>query len=164
MKTRSLLLVLLIVLVATFVVLNFEEILRPTPLNLGLSTVQAPMGLVLLGMLAAVLLVFLLALLYFQTAHVMEVRRINRDVAEQRQLADKAEASRFTALREYLQTELQAMAVRDTEASDKLHQKLEQVQKNLTTAMEQTGNGLHASIGELEDRMEHPTQTPGGRS
>ena len=147
MKTRSLLLVLLIVLVATFVALNFEEILRPTPLNLGLSTVQAPMGLVLVGLLAAVLLIFLLALLYFQTAHVMEVRRINRDVAEQRQLADKAEASRFTALRDYLQTELQAIAVRDTEAQDRLHQKLEQVQKNLTTVMEQTGNGLHASIG-----------------
>ena len=157
MKTRSLLLVLLIVLVATFVALNFEEILRPTPLNLGLSTVQAPMGLVLVGLLAAVLLIFLLALLYFQTAHVMEVRRINRDVAEQRQLADKAEASRFTALRDYLQTELQAIAVRDTEAQDKLHQKLEQVQKNLTTVMEQTGNGLHASIGELEDRLKKPT-------
>jgi len=115
------------------------------------------MGLVLVGLLAAVLLIFLLALLYFQTAHVMEVRRINRDVAEQRQLADKAEASRFTALRDYLQTELQAIAVRDTEAQDRLHQKLEQVQKNLTTVMEQTGNGLHASIGELEDRLEKPT-------
>ena len=56
-----------------------------------------------------------------------------------------------------LQTELQAIAVRDTEAQDKLHQKLEQVQKNLTTVMEQTGNGLHASIGELEDRLEKPT-------
>jgi hypothetical protein len=164
MKTRSLLLVLLIVLIGTFVALNFEEILRPTPLNLGLSTVQAPMGLVLVGLLAAVLLIFLLALLYFQTAHVMEVRRINRDVAEQRQLADKAEASRFTALQDYLQKELQAIAVRDSEARDNLHKKLEQVQKNLTTVMEQTGNGLHASIGELEDRMEHPTQTPGGRS
>lgn len=164
MKTRSLLLVLLIVLVATFVALNFEEILRPTPLNLGLSTLQAPMGLVLVGLLAAVLLIFLLALLYFQTAHVMEVRRINRDVSEQRQLADKAEASRFTALRDYLQAELQAIAVRDVEAQDRLHQKLEQVQKNLSTVMEQTGNGLHASIGELEDRLEHPTQTPGGRT
>ncbi len=156
MKTRSLLLILLIVLIATFVALNFEEILRPTPVNLGLSTVQAPMGLVLVGLLAAVLLIFLLALLYFQTAHVMEVRRINRDVAEQRQLADKAEASRFTALQEYLRQELQAIAVRDSEARDNLHQKLEQVQKNLTTVMEQTGNGLHASIGELEDRLEKP--------
>ena len=156
MKTRSLLLVLLIVLIATFVALNYEEILRPTPLNLGLSSVQAPMGLVLVGLLAAVLLIFLLALLYFQTAHVMEVRRINRDVAEQRQLADKAEASRFTALQDYLQKELQAIAVRDSEARDNLHQKLEQVQKNLTTVMEQTGNGLHASIGELEDRLVKP--------
>jgi hypothetical protein len=164
MKTRSLLLVLLVVLVATFVVLNFEEILRPTPLNLGLSTVQAPMGLVLVGLLAGVLLIFLLALLYFQTAHVMEVRRINRDVAEQRQLADKAEASRFTALQDYLQKELQAMVVRDSAASDKLHQKLDQVQKNLADVIEQTGNGLHASMGELEDRLEHPSQTPGDRA
>ncbi len=154
MKLRTLLLVVFILLIAGFVALNFEQILLPTPLNFGVTQVQAPLGLVLLGMLALVLVVFLAALVYSQTLHMMEVRRITRDAADQRTLADKAEASRFTELRQYLQTELQATAARERELAEKANLKLDQVQAALTQVVEQTGNGLGASIGELEDRLE----------
>lgn len=154
MKLRTLLLVVFILLVAGFVALNFEQILLPTPLNFGVTQVQAPLGLVLLGMLALVLVVFLAALVYSQTLHMMEVRRITRDAADQRTLADKAEASRFTELRQYLQTELQATAARERELADRMNLKLDEVQAALTQVVEQTGNGLGASIGELEDRLE----------
>lgn len=154
MKLRTLLLVVFILLIAGFVALNFEQILLPTPLHFGVTQVQAPLGLVLLGMLALVLVVFLAALVYSQTLHMMEVRRITRDAADQRTLADKAEASRFTELRQYLQTELQATAARERELADKVNLKLDQVQAALTQVIEQTGNGLGASIGELEDRLE----------
>jgi hypothetical protein len=154
MKLRTLLLVVFILLVAGFVALNFEQILLPTPLNFGVTQVQAPLGLVLLGMLALVLVVFLAALVYSQTLHMMEVRRITRDAADQRTLADKAEASRFTELRQYLQTELQATASRERELADRMNLKLDEVQAALTQVVEQTGNGLGASIGELEDRLE----------
>jgi uncharacterized integral membrane protein len=154
MKLRTLLLVVFILLIAGFVALNFEQILLPTPLNFGVTQVQAPLGLVLLGMLALVLVVFLAALVYSQTLHMMEVRRITRDAADQRTLADKAEASRFTELRQYLQTELQATAARERELAEKANLKLDQVQAALTQVIEQTGNGLGASIGELEDRLE----------
>lgn len=163
MKLRTLLLVVFILLIAGFVALNFEQILLPTPLNFGVTQVQAPLGLVLLGMLALVLVVFLAALVYSQTLHMMEVRRITRDAADQRTLADKAEASRFTELRQYLQTELQATAARERELADKANLKLDQVQAALTQVIEQTGNGLGASIGELEDRLERqslPRSTP----
>ncbi|EWS65767.1 hypothetical protein Y695_00980 [Hydrogenophaga sp. T4] len=110
MKIRTLILILFILLIAGFVALNVEQILQPTALNFGFTQVQAPLGLVLLGMLTLVLVVFLLALVYYQTVHLMEVRRITREVTEQRHLADKAEASRFTELRQYLQTEMQAAA------------------------------------------------------
>lgn len=158
MKLRTLLLVVFILLIAGFVALNFEQILLPTPLNFGVTQVQAPLGLVLLGMLALVLVVFLAALVYSQTLHMMEVRRITRDAADQRTLADKAEASRFTELRQYLQTELQATAARERELADKANLKLDQVQAALTQVIEQTGNGLGASIGELEDRLERQSQ------
>ncbi|WP_439586588.1 LapA family protein [Hydrogenophaga sp.] len=154
MKLRTLLLVVFILLIAGFVALNFEQILLPTPLNFGVTQVQAPLGLVLLGMLALVLVVFLAALVYSQTLHMMEVRRITRDAADQRTLADKAEASRFTELRQYLQTELQATAARERELADKTNLKMDQVQAALTQVIEQNGNGLSASIGELEDRLE----------
>ncbi|MBV1732481.1 MAG: LapA family protein, partial [Hydrogenophaga sp.] len=79
MKIRTLILILFILLIAGFVALNFEQILQPTALSFGFAQVQAPLGLVLLGMLTLVLVVFLLALVYYQTVHLMEVRRITRE-------------------------------------------------------------------------------------
>jgi DNA anti-recombination protein RmuC len=157
-----LLLVLFILFIAGFVALNFEQILQPTALNFGFTQVQAPMGLVLLGMLALVLVVFLAALVYYQTMHLMEMRRVTREVNEQRQLADKAEASRFTELKHYLQGELQAATKREQALSEQLHQRLEQVQATLTQVIEQTGNGLSATVGELEDRLERQLPPRGG--
>ncbi|WP_439112847.1 LapA family protein [Hydrogenophaga sp.] len=158
MKFRTLFLIVFILLVAGFVALNLEAILTPTTLNFALSEVQAPLGLVLLGMLVLVLVVFLLTLVYHQTVHLMEVRRITREVTEQRILADNAEASRFTELRQFLQAELQATAVREQALSEKTHQKMDSLQTALTEVIEQTGNGLGASIGEMEDRLERQLQ------
>jgi hypothetical protein len=154
MRIRTLLLITVILLVAAFVALNVESILQPTTLYLGVADVQAPLGLVMLGMLVALLVVFLLALVYFQTMHLMEVRRITRDANEQRTLADKAEASRFTELREFLRTEMLSMASRDAVLNDELKLKLDHVQAALTTSIEQTGNGISANLGEIEDRLD----------
>lgn len=161
MRLRTLLLIGLILLIAAFVALNVESILQPTTLNLGVASVQAPLGLVMLGLLVAVLVVFLLALVYFQTTHLMEVRRITREATEQRNLADKAEASRFTELRDFLRTELQTMAARDAELSGQLVQKMDSVRMALATTIEQTGNGISATLGELEDRLDRQWP-PGG--
>ncbi len=138
MKIRSLLLVLFLVLVVAFVALNLEQILQPTSLNLGLATIQAPLGLAMLSLLALALLVFAVALAYLQTTHLMELRRAMKDVAEQRGLADQAESSRFTALQQSMRTEFQ----------------------ELKLVVEQTGNGLAASLGELEDRLERQQKPP----
>jgi uncharacterized integral membrane protein len=138
MKIRSLLLVLFLVLVLAFVALNLDQILQPTSLNLGLATIQAPLGLAMLSLLALALLVFAVALAYLQTTHLMELRRAMKEVAEQRGLADQAEASRFTALQEAMRNEFQALKL----------------------TVEQTGNGLAASLGELEDRLERQPKPP----
>ncbi len=153
MRIRTLLLIVLILLIAAFVALNLDAVLQPTQLNLGLYEVQAPLGLVMLAMLVAVFVVFLLAVVFFQTSHLMEVRRITREASEQRKLADKAEASRFTELREFLRAELLAVAARDNELSEKQLQRMDNMKVALTQAIEQNGNGLSASVGELEDRF-----------
>ena len=164
MKIRTLLLILFILLVAGFVALNFAQILQPTALSFGFTEVQAPLGLVLLGMLALVLVVFLAALVYQQTTHMMEVRRVTREASEQRTLADKAEASRFTELRTFLQAEMQATAAREIDLAEKLHLKVDRLQAAMTEVIEQTGNGLSASLGELEDRLERQYQLRSDRT
>jgi DNA anti-recombination protein RmuC len=158
MKLRTLALIVLILLVAGFVGLNLDAVFTPTTLNLAVAEVEAPVGLVLLGLLALVLVVFLAALLYQQTLHLVEVRRITREMNEQRTLADKAEASRFTELRQFLQAEMQATAAREIDLAEQLHQKVDRLQAAMTELVEQSGNGLAASLGEMEDRLERQLQ------
>ncbi|GLS14671.1 hypothetical protein [Hydrogenophaga electricum] len=154
MKARTLILVACLLLVAGFVALNLDEIFRPTTLNFAVTEVQAPMGLVLLGLLALVLVVFLLALVFNQTTHLMEVRRISREAAEQRQLADKAEASRIAELRDDLRSQVAHLESQQQTQANALQQQIERSHAELARLFEQTSNGLSASLGELEDRLE----------
>lgn len=161
MKARTLVLILCLLLVAAFVALNMDEVFRPTTLNFAFTEVQAPLGLVLLGMLAGVLVVFLLVMVFNQTAHLIEVRRLGKEAAEQRQVADKAEASRLAELRDYLRTELARLEELQQTHAATLQQRIERSQAELAGLFEQTANGLSASLGELEDRLERQERLPG---
>jgi len=160
MSIRAIILIVALLLVAVFVALNLDEVFRPTTLNLVFAEVQAPMGLVLLGMLSILLVLFLLLMVFSQTSHLIEVRRISREAADQRQLADKAEASRFTELKEYLRTELGRIEERQQTRADTLQKQIERSQTELTRLFEQTGNSLSASLGEMEDRLERQERLP----
>lgn len=160
MRFRTLLLIALMLLLAGFVALNFDAVMQNTNLNLGVAAIQAPLGLVMLGLLVVMFAVFLVALLYFQAAHAIELRKVTKEATEQRNLADKAEASRFTELREYLKTELQKVAERDAVLNDKLVQKMDMVRTSLVETIDNTGNGLNANLGQIEDRLERQQGLP----
>ena len=164
MRFRTILLIALMLLVAGFVALNLEAVLQPTRLNLAVTEVDAPLGLVMLAMLVGLFFVFLIALVYFQTAHLMEVRRVTREVEQQRNLADKAEASRFTELRAFLATEIEALGARTQTSEQALMDRLDALQQSLTIHVDQTTNGLSASLGELEDRLEQQLPPLPGRA
>ena len=53
MRTKILLLIIGIVLLALFAVLNVDEITRTSTLNLGFTTTQMPLGLLLLMLVVA---------------------------------------------------------------------------------------------------------------
>lgn len=154
MRFRTLLLIALMLVIAGFVALNFDAVMQMTNLNLGVAEIQAPLGLVMLGLLVIVFAIFLIALLFFQASHAVELRRVTKEATEQRNLADKAEASRFTELREFLKAELQKTAERDAMLNDKLAQKMDMVRTSLVETIENTGNGLNANLGQIEDRLE----------
>jgi len=155
MRIRTIVLIVAIVLMAGFAALNVDEFSRPSVLSLGFTTVQVPLGLVMLVLLATVLLVFLATTLYIQSTHLLEMRQTTRALATQRELADKAEASRFTELRHYMETQTLAAQQREAAQATVLAERLAQTQQVLTGKIEQSGNTLAAYIGELEDRLEN---------
>jgi len=106
MRVRTLVVVVLLLLVALFAGLNWGAFTAPTELWLGVATVRAPLGLILLAMIACLATVFLGYVVFLQTSFLMEARRNARELQAQRELADQAEVSRFTELRTHLDTRL----------------------------------------------------------
>jgi uncharacterized integral membrane protein len=138
MRTRTIFLVVAILLLAGFAALNMDEFTRTSMLSLGFTTVQVPLGLVMLALLVIATVIFLATTLYLQSTNLIETRRYARELNTQRELADRAEASRFTELRSYL--EVQALAAQHREA--------------LLARLEQSDNSMAAYMGQLEDRLE----------
>lgn len=156
MRFRTIFIVLLILLVAGFVALNVDEFTRASPLSLGFTTIQVPLGLVMLLLLVVTLVVFLASMLYMQSRHVLEARTHTRELNVQRELADKAEASRFTELRAYLEAQALTEQQRETALGTVLADRFAQQQQVLLSRLDQTDNTLAAYIGQLEDRLTNP--------
>ena len=156
MRARTISLIVFILLVAAFVAFNWSEFMRPAELSFGFKIVEAPLGLVMLGLLAVALIVFLAASAFEQTANLLETRKYARQMSAQRELADKAEASRFTELRVYLDQQTLAMQQREAANAAALQAALVQHKHEIKTQIEESSNSLSAYIGELEDRITHP--------
>ena len=137
MRARSIVLILVLALVGAFAFLNWQVISQETALNLGVLQVQGPLGVVLLGLTILLALVFLFYVLYMQTGILLDGRRQAKEMEQQRSLADQAELSRFTELRNYMQGELLAAEKRSQEQQAQLVAKLERLEANLATTIEQ---------------------------
>src|SRR5687767_14796543 len=98
MRSRAVILVVAILLIAGFAALNWGEIIRPTTVWFGPFVTDAPLGAILLGMLAVAVVVFAVAAGALRTQSLVESRQHFKTLEAQRELADKAEASRFTDL------------------------------------------------------------------
>lgn len=159
MKVRTLLLLLTLVAIVAFTALNWSAFMTPTTLSLGVADVQAPLGLVMLGMVAFLAALFLVFVVYLQTSVLLEARRHARELQANRELAGQAEASRFTELRGFFEAELKRQAGLDAESRAVVLARLDQLDRDLRSAVEQSGNTLAAYIGELEDRLERERAT-----
>jgi hypothetical protein len=154
MYLRTLLIFVVLGLVAVFSALNWSAFIAPTVLSLGFTTVEAPLGLILLAIVGLLTLLFLVYVTYLQSTVLFETRRHSRELQAQRELAEQAEASRFNQLRAFIETELEKVAGEIERSKSLLLTRLDQIERDFRTGLEQTGNSLAASIGELEDRFD----------
>ena len=165
MKAPTLLLLVVLAVIVVFAALNWSGITTPATVSLLLTDIQAPIGLILLGIAVLLTVVFLIFVAYLQTSVLLDARRHSRELRAQRELADQAEASRFTDLRVFLDTELRKLAAQVAESQVGVTGRLDRAEQDLRTAVEQSGNSLAAHIGELEDRLIRAGETGsrGGR-
>jgi sensor histidine kinase YesM len=146
MSGRTLFALLVLFLLALFAWLNWGEITRPTPLSLGLTRVEAPLGLLLVIALGVVSLLYLIFTIGLETAALLEVKRYARELLHYKKLAEDAEQSRYTELRRCLEAELKRLAEAEREEIRALEARVEEL-------LEKHGNTLAAYIGELEDQI-----------
>ncbi|WP_018111318.1 DNA cytosine methyltransferase [Thermus igniterrae] len=146
MSARTLFALIVLLLLVLFSWLNWGEITRPTTLSLGLTRVEAPLGLVLVVALGTVSLLYLLFTIGLETAALLEVRRYARELLHYKKLAEEAEQSRYTELRRYLEAEFQRLA--EAEKGEILA-----LEARVREMLEKHGNTLAAYIGELEDQV-----------
>jgi len=153
MHIRTLFVALVLGVMVIFAAINWSSFMAPTTLSLLFATIQAPLGLIMLGVTALLTALFLLLIAYMQASLLMDTRRHARELQVQRTLAEQAEASRIAELRSYLEAELPKLTKEIAESQTVVETRLDRLDKDLQSVVEQAGNTLAAYIGELEDRL-----------
>jgi uncharacterized integral membrane protein len=153
MGSRLLVVLLILVLIAGLAALNWSAFTARVPLNLLVTHAEAPLALVMLGVIAALTLLYLLFLAGSETRALLEGRRHVRELDAERKRADEAEASRYAQLRTYLEAELLALRAQTGDSAREVIARVERAEATLKAEVEQAGNTLAAYIGELEDRL-----------
>ncbi|HSV60903.1 MAG TPA: LapA family protein [Variovorax sp.] len=154
MRLRTGILLVVVLLIAALAALNWGTLSTPTQMSLGVTQITAPLGLVMLALTAVLVVVCLAYVFYLQSTVMLETRRHSKELQVQRDLADKAEASRFTELRSYLDAQEQIRAARNAELQARLVARIEQLEAAFKSRVDQSDNSTAAHIGQLEDRIE----------
>lgn len=142
-----------VILLATFSVANWDSLSAPESINLLAFTVNGPLGVVLLG--AGLVLVGLCAVyvLWLRTTTLMELRQHTKDLEAQRALADRAEASRFTELRDHIGEEAARQRTLVEEVRAALTTRTDALERALLASVHETSNTLAACVGEVDEKL-----------
>ncbi|MBI4525393.1 MAG: LapA family protein [Deltaproteobacteria bacterium] len=155
MYLRTILMVFILGALALFTVANWHAFTRPTTLSLIVANVEAPLGLVLLGVVLLLTALFLIYVLYLQSSVLFETRRHARELHAQRELAEHAEISRIHELRSFLETQLQTLGKQTEISRSELTARLDRLETDLRQSIEQCQNALAAALAEIDDHLGH---------
>jgi hypothetical protein len=160
MTIRFAFMLVLFCLLGGFVALNWTEFITPSTLSVGFSTVQAPVGLIMLGVLILAVCLFTVVVLYLQAADLLRTHRMHKDMEAQRKLVTQGETSRFMELRNFVDEQFALQRQRDAETLAALKTKSALSTQVDRTWMEELHNGLSAQLGQLEDRLDRLLPPP----
>lgn len=154
MSIRTAVLLVVVLLIGALAALNWGILATPMLMSIGFMQVTAPLGLIMLGLTALLGILFVAYVVYLQSSVLIETRRHTKEMQTQRDLADKAEASRFTELRNFLETQENTHMARNADRHAALLARVEQLEAAVRQRADQTDNTVAAHIGQLEDRLD----------
>jgi uncharacterized membrane protein YccC len=153
MRGRIAFIVLAVLVVAAIAALNWSEFTRPEQLSFGVTTATVPIGTLMLVLMGIVLAVFLVSSAIQESRYLLDHRRHTRALHAQRELAEKAEASRFTDLRTQLDTHLRESKQRDAMVATEFEKRLMQSHNELRAQLERMHQMIATRLGEIESRV-----------
>lgn len=162
MSIRSLLILVVGLVIVVFIASNWGLITQPSDLSLLVTSVKAPLGLVLLGLMLVVIVLFVIIIAYAQTSLLMEGRRHGKELAAQRELANNAEASRFVELKTFVADELVRLGKERADIVQTLQARVDDLHAEMLKRIDEQSNSLAAAVGELEDHLRTNGGRPGG--
>jgi uncharacterized integral membrane protein len=151
MRVRTIVLIIVALLIAMFLFINWQVFAAPASFYFLVGTVAVPIGVVIVGLLAVVTLGFAGYVAVWQGSLLMDYRRQSKELQTQRSLADDAEASRFTALSALLREEMAKQNARFDEAITALR-----------TEVRDTEHSIAATLAEMDDRLLRATNRSAG--
>jgi len=144
MKIRTMLLLLVLILMAVFLIVNWTALSTVMTVNLVYTEIQAPLGAIVVGGFAALTVVLLIYMVWQQASVTMELRAAYKEARNARDVADHAEKSRFQESNRLMSERLEKLEALLTARSDEV---LSCVQKQTT------------SLDERMDRIEKTLQS-----
>ena len=100
---------LILTALGALVFLNWSAMAAPLSIDLLFFAVQAPVGFVLLGLAAVLLLLFVIYYVSHQYGAMRETKKLMVEMQRVQALADRAEASRIDRLQQQLTAEFQSL-------------------------------------------------------
>ena len=146
MNSRTFILLLIVAAIAALAVLNWGELTTPSLISLGVVALEAPLGLIMLGLTVLLGVFFIAYVLSLQGSVLLDTRRHTKEMQAQRELADKAEASRFTELRAFLENQHQ-------QTQSQLMARLDALESHLAARAQESDNSTAAYVGQLEQQL-----------
>ncbi len=160
MNVRTLSLTLTLAALTGFALLNWGAFTAPTALTLGFAEFQAPLGMIMLVVTGLISALFLAYIVFQQAGVILDARRFAKDLNVSRELADKAEASRFTEMRSFLEGELRRLESQSAAGTREVNARLEQMQAQLEEKFAESTRVLSAYVGEVDDKLDRALPTP----
>lgn len=98
-----------VAVIVVFSGLNWTALTTPTSLNLLVAQIDAPVGIILLGLTAIFVVLFFLATLYSRISYLLESRRTLKELQRAQGEAGNAEGSRMENLQHMIATEFRLL-------------------------------------------------------
>jgi uncharacterized integral membrane protein len=142
MRFRTILALVIVLLVAVFLFANWSVFAAPVRFYFVLGSIDIPLGVVMVALLALVALVMAIYVSIWQGGLLRDYRQQSKELQIQRTLADDAEASRFTTLTALLREEMAKQEARFDAAFGALQ-----------TELRDTEHSIAATLAQMDDRM-----------